>query len=94
MDFVHRDLKPENIGINLKPLQAWIIDFDRAKPRQLSTEGTMLGTPGYYPNFINLRDGSTRWDVWAVAAIILESDMEPGVYRTVSNERGSQIKAE
>jgi len=54
----------------------------------------VLGTPGYYPNFPNLRDGSTRWDIWALAAVILEADMGPGVYRTVSNERGSLTKAE
>lgn len=46
------------------------------------------------PSFIDLRDGSTRWDVWALAAIILEADMEPGAYRTASNERGSLLRAE
>jgi len=54
----------------------------------------VLGTPGYMPNFINLKDGSTRWDVWAIAAIILEADMEPGAYRTACNERGSISRAE
>jgi len=46
------------------------------------------------PNFGDLRDGSTRWDVWALAAIILEADMEPGAYRTASNERGCLLRAE
>ena len=39
-------------------------------------------------------NGSTRWDVWALAAIILEADMEPGAYRTTSNERGNLLRAE
>ena len=31
--FVHRDLKPENVMIRLRPLHAWLIDFERATPR-------------------------------------------------------------
>jgi hypothetical protein len=51
------------------------------------------GTIGYFPLYKNLRDGSTRWDVWALAAMILEADMYPGDYRNVSTERGAQFKA-
>jgi serine/threonine protein kinase len=45
--FVHRDLKPENVMINLRPLHACLIDFDRATPRPQGTRGTLCGTPGY-----------------------------------------------
>jgi serine/threonine protein kinase len=31
--YVHRDIKPENIVIDLKPLTARIIDFNRSYPR-------------------------------------------------------------
>jgi len=78
----------------LRPLHAVIIDFDRARPRTEETIGSILGTPGYMPNYSNLKDGSTRWDVWAFSAIVLESDMEPGAYRTASNERGCLLRAE
>jgi hypothetical protein len=40
-----------------------------------------------------MRDGSTRWDIWALSAMILEADMEIGDYRTVANERGGIFKA-
>jgi len=94
LGYVHRDLKPENIVVNLKPLHVALIDFDRTLPRSTDSKGSVLGTPGYMPNNGELRDGSTRWDVWALAAIILEADMEPGAYRTASNERGSLLRAE
>jgi len=91
---VHRDLKPENIAINLRPLKVTIIDFDISHLRVSTTSGVNKGTPGYYPLRPNLKDGSTAWDVWAVAAIILESDMRPGEYYGVSTERGGQQRGE
>ena len=53
-----------------------------------------MGTVGYFPVFKDLRDSSTRWDVWALAAMILEADMHPGEYRNVQNERGALFKAQ
>ena len=32
------------------------------------------------------RDGSTKWDIWAVAAIILECDMDNDAYRSCKDE--------
>ena len=40
----------------------------------------MKGTPGYYPYGQDTKDGSSLWDVWAFAAIVLESDMEVDAY--------------
>jgi len=56
------------------------------------TSGGNRGTPGYFPNKPNLKDGSTSWDVWAMAAIVLESDMRPGEYFGVSTERNAMQK--
>jgi hypothetical protein len=44
------------------------------------TVGNIRGTPGYYPLNDELRDGSSRWDIWAIGAIILESNMERDEY--------------
>ena len=52
------------------------------------------GTPGYVPLRPNLKDGSTLWDIWGTAAVILECDMRPGEYLGTSTERGAQMKAE
>ena len=80
--------------INLRPLKVTLIDFDISYLRVAMTSGGNKGTPGYYPLRPNLKDGSTAWDAWAVAAIILESDMAPGEYMSVSTERFAQQKAE
>ena len=44
------------------------------------TLGTVLGTPGYFPIAKVWRDGSKKWDIWALVAIILEADMKIDVY--------------
>ena len=38
-------------------------------------------------------DGSNVWDIWALGAIIMESDMEKDEYFNVCLERGSISKA-
>ena len=93
LGFVHRDLKPENVLINQRPLHVTLIDFERATLRVTTKGPTVKGTVGYFPVFKDLRDGSTRWDVWALSAMILEADMTPGEYRNVANERGALFKA-
>ena len=72
--------------LNLKPVQVVIIDFDRAKLDSTNSEGTACGTPGYFPDKRNIKEGSKKWDVWAYAAIILEADMQPKAYRAVNSE--------
>lgn len=90
---MHRDLKPDNVMLNLRPLHVVLIDFERATLRSQKTGPTVKGTIGYFPIYRELYDGSTRWDVWALAAMILEADMSPGEYRNVQNERGCMYKA-
>lgn len=85
--YVHRDLKPENIVLNLRPLEACLIDFNRSLPRTVMTKGHVLGTEGYFPEDQYLRDGSTKWDIYAFAAIIVETDMETDSYIAVKQER-------
>ena len=89
---LHRDLKPDNIVISLRPLSAKLIDFERAQPRTLTTVGHVRGTPGYFPERENLKDGSTKWDSYALAAIALECDMEKDAYLHVMTERGPKAK--
>jgi hypothetical protein len=55
--------------------------------------GHVKGTPGYFPLREDWRDGSVRWDVWAMAAIILESNMEKDAYYDTKDERDSVSKA-
>jgi hypothetical protein len=52
------------------------------------------GTPGYCPVRPNLKDGSTRWDLWSLAAMILEADMKPGEYMAIQTERGAIAQGE
>lgn len=87
LGYVHRDLKPDNIVLNLRPLEVRIIDFDRVQLRSQSTKGTVMGTPGYFPIQNYLKDGSTKWDAWSYAAIILESDLRKDGYLLVNREQ-------
>jgi serine/threonine protein kinase len=83
LGYIHRDLKPDNIILNLNPLEVRVIDFDHAFLDSTNTLGTAMGTPGYTPFADKWRDGSKRWDVWALAAMVLEADMgKDGYYRT------------
>ena len=86
MGYVHRDLKPDNIVLNLKPLEAVIIDFDRTVLDSDDGRETVLGTQGYFPERDNLRDGRVKWDLWAYAAIVLEADMKEKKYYAANRE--------
>nr|AAB42033.1 57 kD zinc finger/protein kinase chimera [Oxytricha fallax] len=87
LGFVHRDLKPENIMINFSPVRVAIIDFNRALRVEVSRLGTVMGTPGYYPEREDWRDGDFQWDVWALAAIIIECDMPRNDYYSTRCEK-------
>lgn len=87
---MHRDLKPDNIVLSLRPLKVKIIDFDRSVNMGVETKGTFVGTEGYYPYKPNLEDGSPKWDIWALGAMILEADLEKDKYYNITNEREAQ----
>ncbi len=93
MGYNHRDLKHENLMLSFKPVKAVLIDFTRSYPLTQSTKGTVRGTEGYFPEKEQLRDGSTKWDIWSLGAMILEADLERNEYLRVKNERGSLFHA-
>ena len=90
---MHRDLKPENVMVNLQPLSATLIDFNRAYPLTQCTKGTCRGTEGYFPQKEDLRDGSTKWDIWSLGAMVLEADLGINEYLRVNSENGAIFKA-
>ena len=81
-------MKPENIVLTQKPYRARIIDFNRALPRDTKSVGSIKGTPGYYPIRPDWRDGSIKWDLWSMVAIILECDMPAGKFKAAGDEHG------
>lgn len=86
LNYVHRDLKPDNIVLNLQPLEVKVIDFDRASNMLECSKGTVKGTPGYFPLAHKWHDGITKWDVWALGAIIIECDMPKRYYYKAKEE--------
>ena len=92
MGYVHRDLKPENIVLNLNPLEIRIIDFERSCLYSEISKATMKGTPGYIPESCVWLDGSKKWDIWALAAIICEADMPLDEYIGTKREREAKFK--
>ncbi len=45
--------------MNFQPLRVYIIDFNRAQRVQASALGNVYGTPGYFPEREDWRDGDT-----------------------------------
>ena len=43
--------------INFSPVSVAIIDFNRTLRVEVSRQGTVMGTPGYYPEREDWRDG-------------------------------------
>ena len=69
-----------------------IIDFDAAMLETQDTRGKLRGTPGYFPVRDDWRDGSKKWDVWAIAAILLEADMEKDEYLKTKDDKETKCK--
>lgn len=92
LGYVHRDLKPDNIVLNLSPLEVRVIDFDAVMLETQDTKGKVRGTPGYFPVRDDWRDGSKKWDVWSLAAILLEADMEKDEYIKTKDDKETKCK--
>ena len=92
LGFVHRDLKPENIVINNeRPPKVALIDFDRSLPTSNTCRTGERGTPGYMPDGARFDDGDICLDVYALAAIIVECDMEKDTYVRIADERAGRV---
>jgi len=72
--------------LNIKPLEVRLIDFERARLDSERTDGTVLGTPGYFPCYEGWTDGTYKWDIWAFAAMICEADMGFDEYLNVKTD--------
>jgi hypothetical protein len=57
------------------------------------TVAHVKGTQGYFPERMTWRDGSTKWDLWSIVAIILECDMNVDDYAECDGEHHSIYKA-
>lgn len=73
--------------LNIEPLEVKLIDFNRVYLDSTLTKGSIRGTPGYIPERSNWEDGNVNWDIWAVAAIILESDVEIEAFINSNTEK-------
>lgn len=49
-----------------------------------------MGTPGYFPDRDDWKEGDVQWDVWALAAIIIECDMKRNEYYSCKRESDSK----
>ena len=57
---------------------------------QASALGNERGTPGYFIEREDWRDGDIAWDIWELAVIIIESDMPRNDYFSCKSERDSK----
>jgi len=69
---MHRDIKSDNILISSE-LTAKLADFGTAKPEDLGTKLTVIGTPYWMaPEIIELNGGGTKSDIWSLGCTIIE----------------------
>jgi serine/threonine protein kinase len=87
LGYVHRDIKPDNIVFNIYPYEVKIIDFNTSFRTSQMSKGTFRGTYGFTPNRELWRDGSTSWDIYSLACVLLCSDMEIKEYYKTNSER-------
>lgn len=78
--------------INFSPLRVVIIDFNRALRVEVSRQGSVMGTHGYFPIRDDWKDGDFQWDVWAMAAVIIECDMPRNEYYSCKGEKDAQYR--
>ena len=63
-----------------------IIDFDLASTNRVMKITKDRGTPGYYPDKVRWRDGSSKWDILAFMAMMCEADMLQRYYMSFNKE--------
>jgi hypothetical protein len=76
--------------LSLNSLDVRVIDFDMVKLHSSKITQIPLGTPGYFPNKPKWKEGSTLFDIWALGAIILESDLKKDAYFNCGGEEESK----
>jgi serine/threonine protein kinase len=75
-------------------LDVKLIDFETVKLHTSKVVGSIVvGTPGYYPNKPNWTEGKTLFDIWALGAIILESNMKADAYYDCGSEEEAKKRA-
>ena len=75
------------VDINLDPLRVRIIDFNRSVLQESPVLETVRGTPGYMPDNSKWLSGSTRWDYYSLAAMMLEAGMDLDIYFRTNSEK-------
>ena len=48
--------------ISLDPLEVRVIDYNRVNLCTTTTDGYVRGTPGYFPDRDNWKNGDPKWD--------------------------------
>ena len=93
LGFAHRRVTPDTIVMNVRPLDVRLICFKSSFPALFQTRGTVSSCSNYAPVGEDIPDGSPDWDIYALAAIALECDLEKGAFKTLGRERSLQWKA-
>ena len=73
--------------LSFEPLKVKVIDFDCVFPSTTYTIGKARGTKGYYPESTKWRNGSFKWDIWGLTALICECDMPKEAFKHTDGEK-------